>query len=203
VLTDSLRERMAAAALSLAKAVGYASLGTVEMLVDGEQFYLLEMNTRLQVEHTVTEMVTGLDLVEWQLRIAMDEPLPARQQDLRFSGHAIQCRICAEDPDKGFLPSPGQITRFLVPEGPGVRNDVGVVEGDFVTPHYDPMIAKLVVHGPDRRTTIERLRAALAAYVIEGVKTNLPMHRRIVEDPAFVAGDLSTAFLKERLGYKI
>ncbi len=202
-LNDALREGMAAAALSLARAVGYASLGTVEMLFSEGQFYFLEMNTRLQVEHTVTEMVTGLDLVEWQLRIAMGEPLPARQQDLRFHGHAIQCRICAEDPDKGFLPSPGQITRFLVPEGHGVRNDVGVGENDFVTPHYDPMIAKLVVHGPDRATTIQRLGQALEAYTIQGVATNLGMHRRIVREPAFVQGDLSTAFLKEHLGYKI
>src|SRR6185503_3342706 len=132
----------------------------------------------------VTEMVTGLDLVEWQLRIAMDEELPARQQDLRFRGHSIQCRICAEDPDKGFLPSPGQLTRFEVPEGPGVRHDVGVQQGDFVTPHYDPMIAKLVVHGPDRPAAIARLRAALDNYVVEGVATNLGMHRRIAANPA-------------------
>ncbi len=202
-LDERLREEMARSALALAKHVGYSSLGTVEMLLCGREFYFLEMNTRLQVEHTVTEMVTGLDLVEWQIRIAMGEPLPARQQDLRFFGHAIQCRIYAEDPDKGFLPAPGTLSRFLVPEGPGVRNDVGVFEGDLVTPYYDPMIAKLVVFGPDRSTAIARLTEALNNYEIEGLATNLAMHRRVVVDAAFQSGELATDFLKTRLGYKV
>ena len=199
---EELRERLVQAALRLARAVGYSSLGTVEMLVEGRELYFLEMNTRLQVEHTVTEMVTGLDLVEWQFRVAMGEELPARQDDIRFCGHAIQCRIYAEDPDRGFFPSPGRITRFLVPRAAGVRNDVGVVQGDFVTPYYDPLIAKLVVHGPDRDGAIARLREALAAYQIEGLATNLAMHRRIVADEAFVRGELSTHFLRARLGLK-
>lgn len=201
-VSPDMREKMAAAALSLAHAVKYSSLGTVEMLVSGEEFYFLEMNTRLQVEHTVTEMVTGLDLVEWQLRVAMGESLPARQQDIRFHGHAFQCRIYAENPAKGFLPSPGQVTRFLVPDGPGVRNDVGVVQGDFVTPYYDPMIAKLIVHGPTRDEAVERLAAALADYQVEGLATNIEMHRQVVAHPVFKQGHLSTDFLKTQLGLK-
>ncbi len=199
---DELRERLAAAALALAREAHYTSLGTVELLLAGRDFYFLEVNTRLQVEHTVTEMVTGLDLVEWQLRIAMGEPLPARQHELRFHGHAIQCRICAENPDKGFLPSPGRIDRFLVPQGPGVRNDVGVTEGDVVTPYYDSLIAKLVVHAPSRAECLERLQRALRDYEVDGVATNLEMHRRVVAHPRFARGDLDTAFLRSELGLK-
>jgi acetyl-CoA carboxylase, biotin carboxylase subunit len=200
---EALRERLATAALSLVRHVGYSSLGTVEMLVQGGAFYFLEMNTRLQVEHTVTEMVTGLDLVEWQLRIAMGEALPARQQDVRFFGHAMQCRIYAEDPSRGFLPSPGTIRRLLLPAGMGVRNDVGVAEGDQVTPYYDPLIAKLVVHGPNRDECAARLEEALGAYTVEGVNTNLEMHRRVVAHPAFRQGQLTTDFLQEHLGLRI
>ena len=198
----SLRDAMTAAAIRLAKHVGYASLGTVEMLSDGSSFYFLEMNTRLQVEHTVTEMVTGLDLVEWQIHIAMGERLPAKQAEITFSGHAFECRICAENPDKNFLPSPGQITRFDLPSGPGVRNDVGVAAGDTVTPFYDPLIAKLIVHGADRTGALARLRAALGAYHVEGVTTNLAMHQRIVNEAAFIDGELSTHFLREKLALR-
>lgn len=202
-VSPELRQRMTQAALRLAAHVNYSSLGTVEFLVAGNDFYFLEMNTRLQVEHTVTEMVTGLDLVEWQIRIALGEELPALQSAIAFSGHAFQCRISAENPDKGFLPSPGQITDFVLPHGPGVRNDAGVELGDYVTPYYDPMIAKLVVHGASRNAAIERLKEALGAYRIEGITTNLPLHQRIVHDAAFLKGDLSTAFLRDRFALKI
>lgn len=202
-VSPALRQRLTDAALNLARQVGYSSLGTVEMLLDGDDFYFLEMNTRLQVEHTVTEMVTGLDLVEWQIRIALGEALPVDQQGIAFAGHAFQCRICAENPDKGFLPAPGRITELILPEGAGVRHDVGVVSGDLVTPFYDSMIAKLVVHGVDRQRALEQLRVALAVYRIDGITTNLGLHKRIAADAAFVAGDLSTQFLKERFGLRV
>ena len=202
IIDAALRAEMTEAATGLAQQVGYSSLGTVEMLVSKGRFYFLEMNTRLQVEHTVTEMVTGLDLVEWQLRLAMDEDLPAQRSDVQFNGHSIQCRIYAEQPDKGFLPSPGQITRFEVPQGEWIRNDVGVRDGDYVSPYYDPLIAKLVVHGPDRPAALERMRAALEDYRVEGVTTNLPLLRQVLGDEAFASGVYDTGFLRERLGYK-
>ena len=201
-ITPALRSAITDAAVRLAKHVNYASLGTVEMLTDGAAFYFLEMNTRLQVEHTITEMVTGLDLVEWQIRIAMGEALPTTQAGIQFRGHAFECRICAENPDKSFMPSPGQITCFEVPVGPGVRNDVGVAEGDYVTPYYDPMVAKLIVHAPTRAAAVERLAVALQDYRVEGIATNLRMHQAIVAHAAFRAGELSTHFLRERLNLK-
>jgi acetyl/propionyl-CoA carboxylase alpha subunit len=200
VVTPDLRDRITAAAVALARHLRYGSLGTVEMLAAGDAVYFLEMNTRLQIEHTVTEMVTGLDLVEWQIRAALGEALPARQEEVEFVGHAIQCRIYAEKPEEGFVPSPGKIESFLVPIGPGIRNDVGVREGDYVTPYYDPLLGKLIVHGDDRAQAIARLERALADYEVDGVATNIGMHRRVVADEAFRAGDLSTCFLAERLG---
>lgn len=196
---EPLRQEMTAAAIRLAKAVGYASLGTIEMLVDDHQFYFLEMNTRLQVEHTVTEMVTGLDLVEWQLRIAQNERLPQQQEHIVQQGHAIQCRIYAENPEKGFLPSPGTLRQFAVPHGEGIRNDVGVRGGDVVTPYYDPMLAKLVVYGAHRNQAIDRCLAALRTYRVEGVATNIGMHCRILEDANFRAGQFDTGFLTNQL----
>ena len=201
-VTPQMRAAITGAAMRLAKHVKYASLGTVEMVLDGEQCYFLEMNTRLQVEHTVTEMVTGLDLVEWQIRIAMGERLPALQSGIEFHGHAIQCRICAENPEKGFLPSPGTITELRLPGGPGVRNDVGVRVGDAITPFYDSMFAKLIVHGSSRDVAIARMAEALAAYEVSGIATNCAMHRRIMESEAYRAGALSTHFLKEQLGLR-
>ena len=201
-VNEDLRRRMTDAAVQLAHHVGYDSLGTVEMLLVDDEFFFLEMNTRLQVEHTVTEMVTGLDLVEWQIHVALGEKLPAQQREVEFEGHAIQCRIYAEDPAKGFLPSPGTLERFAVPTGPWVRNDVGVLEGGYVTPHYDPMIAKLIVHASSRERAIERMREALGGYEVEGIATNLKMHQDIMSDEAFIAGELSTDFLQSRLGLK-
>ena len=198
-LSASMRKRMTDAAVMLVRNVKYASVGTVELLLDGDDFYFLEMNTRLQVEHTVTEMVTDTDLVEWQLRIASGEALPLAQDQIQFSGHAIQCRIYAEDFENDFMPTPGMITHMVLPMGDGIRNDTGFRSGDTVTPFYDPMVAKLIVHGPDRPTAIERTREALSRYVIEGLTTNLALHHHILDNAAFRAGDFSTRFLSQEL----
>ncbi len=200
-----LRERMGAAALKVARAAGYVNAGTVEFLVDREaNFYFLEMNTRLQVEHPVTELVTGLDLVQWQLRIAAGERLTIAQEDVCWRGSAIECRVYAEDPDHGFLPSPGRITRLSEPSGPGVRLDSGIYEGWNVPLEYDPLLAKLAVWAPSRRHAIRRMARALDEYVLLGVRSNLGLFREILADGAFGAGELSTAyldrFLEERVG---
>ncbi|HEX6364207.1 MAG TPA: acetyl-CoA carboxylase biotin carboxylase subunit, partial [Albitalea sp.] len=174
-MTPERRAAMGKAAVDAAKAVGYVGAGTVEFIAhqDGS-FYFMEMNTRLQVEHPVTEMITGLDLVEWQLRVASGEPLPLTQEQLAFDGHAMEARIYAEDPDKGFLPSTGRLVHLAPPpEGAHVRVDTGVEQGDEITPFYDPMIAKLIVHGATRDIALERMRAALAEYRIVGVSTNV------------------------------
>lgn len=193
-----LRQRMGEAALKVARAAGYYNAGTVEFLADQEgNFYFLEMNTRLQVEHPVTELVTGLDLVEWQLKIAAGEPLTLHQEDVALRGSAIECRIYAEDPDQGFLPSPGEITRLTEPSGPGVRLDSGVYEGWTVPLEYDPLLAKLAVWGADRDVAIRALDRALAEYTLLGVKTNIGYFREILADAGFRSGRLSTAFLEE------
>ncbi|MFL5419523.1 MAG: acetyl/propionyl/methylcrotonyl-CoA carboxylase subunit alpha [Myxococcales bacterium] len=196
-----LEERLLSAGLAAARAVGYANAGTCEFLLDHDQVYFIELNARLQVEHPVTEAVTGLDLVELQLRIAGGEHLPFGQADVQRRGHAIECRINAEDPVK-FFPSPGKISRFeppVVPDGKfhdGVRVDAGYRAGDTVTPFYDSLLAKLVVHAETRDAAIGKLRSALDGFVVEGVKTNLPLHRRIAASEAFARGELSTHFLE-------
>ena len=192
-----LREKMGACAVMVAKAVGYVGAGTVEFLVSDvdRSFYFLEMNTRLQVEHPVTELVTGIDLVREQINVALGEPLSFNQEDIRLSGHAIECRIYAEDPDQNFMPSPGNIAKLRVPAGPGVRDDGGVYEGGEVSIYYDPMISKFAVHGKDRNEAIERMRRALAEYQVAGIKTTLPFFREVMEDPVFIAGDLDTGFI--------
>jgi 3-methylcrotonyl-CoA carboxylase alpha subunit len=190
------RASMGEAALAAARAVGYVGAGTVEFISEGGQFWFMEMNTRLQVEHPVTEMITGLDLVEWQLRVASGEPLPLRQNEIPLRGHAIEARVYAEDPDRDFLPSTGVLTHLRQPvETEDVRVDTGVREGDAITPYYDPMIAKLIVWGPDRDTAARRLANALAAYEIVGVTTNLELLRAIAKSPAFLAADLDTGFI--------
>ncbi len=200
-VTPELREKMTAAALTLAKAVNYFSSGTVEFIVDQTgNFFFLEMNTRLQVEHTVTEMVTGLDLVEWQIRVANGEALPTTTP--KFNGHSIQFRLCAEDPDKRFVPQPGTITDCELPTGEGIRTDMAIGKGSVITPYYDSMFGKLVVWGADRPKAIERAKEALEKTRITGIKTNLDLHRRVVDSRAFAEGRLSTAFLSEELGYK-
>lgn len=199
-LDPRLQREIRAAAIRLARTVSCDSLGTVKFLIDGGSFFFSTMSIGLRAEHAATEMLTGLDLVEWQLRMVMGEPLPALQNDISFDGVAIQCRIYAEDPIRGFSPSAGQIERFFVPIGPWVRNDVGVSQGAFVAPHYDPRLADLSVHAPDRATAIWRMREALSEYEVQGVRTNLEMHRRILEDEVFASGDVSTEFLRQRLG---
>src|SRR5213083_122985 len=185
-----LRERIGAIAVDAARAVGYRSAGTIEGLLSREgDYFFLEMNTRIQVEHTVTELVTGLDLVREQVLIAAGEPLSLSQEDVRLTGHAIECRIHAEDPSNGFLPSPGRITSYREPGGPGVRVDSGVAAGSEVVGLYDPLIAKLVVHGVDRDHARRRMLRALGEYEIGGVTTLLGFHQALLEHPCFVAGD--------------
>jgi acetyl-CoA carboxylase biotin carboxylase subunit len=193
-----LRQRMGLAAVKVAKAAGYRNAGTVEFLVDEEKnFYFLEMNTRLQVEHPITELVTGRDLVHMQLRIAAGKPLGFTQEEVQWRGAAIECRICAEDPDRQFLPCPGRITSISVPLGPGVRLDTGVYEGWTVPVEYDPLLAKLVVYAETREQAIERLAAALREYSISGIATNLGFFRSIVDDEEFRKGRLHTGFIEE------
>jgi acetyl-CoA carboxylase biotin carboxylase subunit len=193
-----LRERLGDAALRVARAAGYSNAGTVEFLLDrGHNFYFLEMNTRLQVEHAVTEAVTGLDLVHWQLRIAAGEPLTLRQSDIAWRGAAIECRICAEDPDRDFLPSPGKITQIDRPSGPGVRVDSGVYAGWTVPIEYDPLLAKVIVHAADRPAAIVRMVSALSEYFVAGIRTNLSFFRQILEDEQFQQGRLHTGFIHE------
>ncbi len=190
------REAMGRQAVALARAVGYRSAGTVEFIVDPRRhFYFLEMNTRLQVEHPVTEFVTGFDLVEWQIRIAAGERLPLGQSDVRIAGSAIEARIYAEDPERGFLPSIGRLTRYRPPAGKGLRLDSGVEEGAEITLHYDPMIAKLIAHGADRASAIDRLAQALDRFLIEGVRSNLAFLARVVATESFRKGALSTDFI--------
>jgi acetyl-CoA carboxylase biotin carboxylase subunit len=192
-----LRHEMGEAALRIARTAGYYDAGTMEFLVDRDHnFYFLEMNTRLQVEHPVTELVTGVDLVHWQLKIAAGEPLTLRQDDIRWTGSAIECRIYAEDPDNQFLPSPGAITRLREPSGPGVRLDSGIFEGWNVPMDYDPLLAKLAVWAPSRNEAIARMLRALSEYVIGGIRTNRSLFTEILSDADFHAGRLSTAFLE-------
>ena len=199
-LDDATRRAMAECAAQLARAVGYTNAGTIEFLVDASQaptrWYFLEMNTRLQVEHPVTEMVTGIDLVQWQLRIAQGERLtiPA-EQAIEPRGHAIECRVYAEDPDLGFLPAPGLVRSVSVPGGPGIRDDRGVAAGFEIPPHYDAMVSKLIAWGPSRPAAIHRLRRALAEYRVVGIRTTIPFFEWLVEQPAFLSGTFDTTYL--------
>ena len=196
LLDDDLRDRMGQCALDCARACGYVGAGTVEFLVDADRnFYFLEMNTRLQVEHPVTEMITGVDLVEEQIRIARGEQLRLTQDQLRIQGHAIELRVYAEDVPAGFLPSTGILTTHVVPEGPGIRVDAGVEEGDAISIHYDPMISKLCAHGMNRTQAIERLRRAIDEYLIQGLETTLEFGRYVLDHDAFVSGRFDTGFV--------
>ena len=196
-IDPALRDRMGAAAVKIARAAGYANAGTMEFLVDLDRyFYFLEMNTRLQVEHPVTELVTGLDLVQWQLRIAAGEPLTIQQSDVRWTGSAIECRVYAEDPDNNFLPFPGKITYLAEPSGPGIRLDSGVYQGWDVPYDYDPLLAKLVAWAPDRSTAINCLKRALTEYKVGGIRTNLGFFTEVLNDEVMQSGELSTAFLE-------
>lgn len=196
-LSPELRERMGAAAVAAAQAVRYEGAGTVEFLLDEDgSFYFMEMNTRVQVEHPVTEWVTGIDIVQEQIRVAAGLPLSVRQEEVAVRGHAIECRINAEDPEKGFLPCPGRIQTYLPPGGFGVRVDSAAYAGYVVTPFYDSMIAKLIVWAPTRSEAIARMRRALGEFRIEGVKTTISFHERLLTHPAFVEGDVNTRFLE-------
>jgi acetyl-CoA carboxylase, biotin carboxylase subunit len=196
-LTPELRRRMGELAVALVRSIGYRNAGTLEFLVDEQrQPFFLEMNTRIQVEHPVTEMVTGEDLVKLQIRVAQGEALPFAQSDLSQRGHAIECRVYAEDPEAGFLPSPGRIEALRVPGGPGIRDDSGVYEGYSVGIHYDSLVSKLVAYGHNRKDAIARMRRALGEYRILGIKTTLPFLDRVLHHPAFVAGDFDTSFVE-------
>jgi acetyl-CoA carboxylase biotin carboxylase subunit len=200
LVDPEMRRKMGEVAVRVAKAANYTNAGTVEFLVDQQKnFYFLEMNTRLQVEHPVTEIVTGLDLVHLQIRIAAGERLPFTQQDVTLRGHAIECRIYAEDPDNNYFPSPGRITLLLAPSGPGIRRDSGMYEGWNVPMDYDPLLAKLIGYGSDRNQAIGRLTRALSEYFVGGIKTNISLFRRILKDPDFLAAKLDTGFLDRML----
>jgi acetyl-CoA carboxylase biotin carboxylase subunit len=200
LVDDDLRRRMGKTAVRIGKLAGYFNAGTVEFLVNQKrEFYFLEMNTRLQVEHPVTEMVMGIDMVKEQLRIAAGEPLRWRQEDVRLRGAALECRIYAEDPANNFFPSPGLIQRLQAPRGPGIRSDSGVYEGWTVPLEYDPLLAKLVVWGNDRAEAVARLRRALSEYEVFGIKTTIPFFRRVVDHADFVAGRIDTGFIDRAL----
>jgi acetyl-CoA carboxylase biotin carboxylase subunit len=202
VVSERLRKRMGRTAVEAAAAVQYANAGTVEFLLDADgKYYFMEMNTRIQVEHGVTELVTGRDLVKEQILVAAGEPLSFPQKAIRLEGHAIECRINAEDPVT-FVPSPGTIHHFHQPGGPGVRVDTFAHEGCTVSPYYDSLIAKLMTHGRDRAEAIARMRRCLEMMVVEGIKTNISLHLRILDDPDFLAGQLDTGFMERLLGSK-
>ncbi len=205
LLDADLRARMGAAAVAAAQAVGYVNAGTVEFIVDPEtrDFYFLEMNTRLQVEHPITEMVTGLDLAQWQIRIAAGEPFPHPQHALAQQGHALECRVYAEDPASGFLPSTGELLLARFPQGPGIRVDAGVSAGDAITHHYDPLIAKIIVHAEDRDAAIRRMIYALQQTAIHGVTTNIDFLLDVLAHPDFRAGRADTKWVdREMAGWR-
>ena len=197
VLTADERARMGETAVAAARAVNYEGAGTVEFLYQNGEFFFLEMNTRIQVEHPVTELVTGIDLVQWQIRVAAGEPLPFTQAEIGWTGHAIECRITSEDPANSFLPSTGRIGGLHLPTGPGVRWDGGIATGVEVGLFYDPMLAKLIVHAPTRLEAIERMKRALLELRIEGVDTSVPFHLRVMDEPDFRAGDLDIRYLEK------
>ena len=196
-LSTAERESIGRTAVQAAAAIGYTGAGTVEFLYEGGNYYFLEMNTRIQVEHPVTELVTGLDLVDWQIRIASGEALDFRQEDVRISGHAIECRITAEDPRMGFLPSTGIVTRLEVPTGAGVRWDGGIREGSHISQHYDPLLGKLIVHASTRSAAIQRMARALDELLLLGVENCASFQRRVMDELDFVEGRLSVRYLEE------
>jgi acetyl-CoA carboxylase biotin carboxylase subunit len=200
IMDPKLRVKMGDAAVKGARQVGYHSAGTVEFLVDADRrFYFMEMNTRIQVEHPVSEEQADVDLIKEQIRVAAGEPLGYTQEDISLEGHTIECRINAEDPEKDFRPTPGEITSFHVPGGHGVRVDTHAYAGYVVPPYYDSMIAKLIVHGRTREEAIGKMLRALDEFVIEGVPTTIPFHRKVLADPEFVAGRFDTGFVERFL----
>ncbi|MBU2502988.1 acetyl-CoA carboxylase biotin carboxylase subunit [bacterium] len=199
-VTPEIREAMGAAAVRLAERVGYTSAGTVEFLLDEDgSFYFMEMNTRIQVEHPVTEMVTGYDLVKWMIRVAAGEKFTFGQKDIRVTGHAIECRINAENPERDFMPCPGRVFYYHAPGGPGIRVDTHVYSDYSVPPHYDSLLAKIIAYGEDREEAVARMRRALAECVFEGLPTSTPFHQEVLQHPVFLAGKATTRFLEEEL----
>lgn len=198
ILDPKVRKKMSEAAVKGAKAIGYVNAGTIEFLVDDRgAFYFMEMNTRIQVEHPITEAVTGIDLVKEQIRIAAGEKLPYKQEDVKFTGSAIECRILAEDPDNDFMPSPGKITTLNLPGGYGVRVDTHIYPGYEISPYYDSMIGKLITHGRTRLEAIRTCERALEEFVIEPIKTTIPFHKKVMKNPAFLRGKFSTDFIEQ------
>lgn len=197
-ITAEMREAMSTRLIRACREIGYRGAGTFEFLLEDGEFYFMEMNTRIQVEHPITEEVTGVDLVREQLRIAAGEELTLRQEDIRIQGHAIECRINAEDPAR-FLPSPGRIAQYHTPGGPGIRVDSHLYNGYTVPPHYDSMIGKLIAYGPTREIAIARMRGALGEVVIDGIQTNIPLHRELIDDPSFRTGGTNIHYLENRL----
>jgi acetyl-CoA carboxylase biotin carboxylase subunit len=199
-VTPKMRGEMGAAAVRLAERVGYRSAGTVEFLLDEDgKFYFMEMNTRIQVEHGVTELVTGIDLMKWMIRVAADEPFDFVQKDITVRGHAIECRINAENPERDFMPCPGRVFYYHAPGGPGVRVDTHVYSDYLVPPHYDSLLAKIMTHGKNREEAVARMRRALAECVFEGIPTSTPFHIEVLDNPVFLQGKATTRFLEEEL----
>ncbi|MFQ5837750.1 MAG: acetyl/propionyl/methylcrotonyl-CoA carboxylase subunit alpha [Thermoplasmata archaeon] len=196
-VTEEVREEMGRLSIKAAEALGYVNAGTIEYVYSGERFYFNEVNARLQVEHPVTEMVTGLDIVREQIAIAAEEGLSLDQEDLDIRGWALECRINAEDPFRGFLPSPGRVTDMSLPGGPGVRVDTALREGQLISAAYDPLVAKVITHGGDRTQATHRMRRALDEIMIKGIRVNVPLHQAIIRNQAFLRGDLSTSFLSD------
>jgi acetyl/propionyl-CoA carboxylase alpha subunit len=200
ILTPETREQMGRDAVAVARSCDYTGAGTVEFLVDEKgQHYFLEMNTRLQVEHPVTEMITGLDLVEWQIRIAEGHPLPIPQESLQMNGHAIELRVYAENAAQGFIPSTGTLFKYVVPSGPGIRVDDGYKEGMVIPIHYDPLISKLIVHAATRREAIEKMKEAIDRYEVNGVDTTLEFGKFAVTHPDFITGRFDTHFVEKNM----
>jgi acetyl-CoA carboxylase biotin carboxylase subunit len=199
IIDEQTRKQMGDAAVQAAKSVGYDSAGTIEFLYDQvtKEFYFMEMNTRIQVEHPVSEAITGVDLIKYQIKVANDEKLDLEQKDLHLKGHAIECRINAEDPEKDFNPSPGKITQLMLPGGPGVRIDSGVYPGYTIPPFYDSMVAKLITWGIDRREAVERMKRALLEFYIEGIRTTIPFHKKVMKNKEFLRGQYTTDFVSE------
>ncbi len=200
-INEKTRRKIGESCVDACKSIGYRSAGTFEFLYENGKFYFIEMNTRIQVEHPVTEMVTGIDIVREQLRIAADEPLAYNQKDIRINGHAIECRINAEDAED-FMPSPGLITHYHAPGGPGIRVDTHIYQGYSVPPHYDSMIGKLIAHAESRELAFARMSMALSEIVIDGIKTNIPLHQKLFDDAAFIAGETDIHYLENKLGIK-
>lgn len=199
-INNRLRERMGEAAIRAAKEVGYFSAGTVEFILDKQgNFYFMEMNTRIQVEHPITEMITGVDLIKEQIRVAAGKRLAYQQKDITCRSHSIECRINAEDPDNNFIPSPGKVTAYHSPGGPGVRVDSHLYKGYTIPPYYDSLIAKIIVHAEDRKSAILRMKRALEEYIIEGIKTTIPFHLKVLDNGDFQKGEYSTKFIEEKL----